>query len=94
MRESPSVEIMDQQRKRGAEVAYSDPRIPVFSKMRRYRFGLESVALSDETIKHFDCTLLATNHDGFDYLMIAEQAKTLVDSRGVYRKGKSNIFPA
>ena len=93
-RESPSVEIMQLLKDRGAEVAYSDPYIPVFPTMRRYHFDLQSVELTPESIQSFDCLLISTNHDDFDYDLIAEQATSVVDARGVYRKKQANIFPA
>lgn len=37
MRESPSVEIMELLRARGAEISYSDPYVPVFPKMREHK---------------------------------------------------------
>src|SRR5690606_22425382 len=43
MRESPSVQLMELLRAKGAEVAYSDPHVPVFPKMRAHQFDLKSV---------------------------------------------------
>ena len=94
MRESPSVEIMEQLQVRGAEISYSDPWVPVFPKMRRYRFELESIEISEESLAGFDCIVIGTNHDDFDYPLIAKHAKTLVDSRGVFREKQDHIFPA
>lgn len=94
MRESPSVEIMDQLQKRGAEISYSDPWVPVFPKMRKYAFDLESIELTGESLAVFDCVVISTNHDGFNYPMIAKYANTLVDSRGVFRERMNHIFPA
>src|SRR5436853_1289936 len=48
MRESPSVELMSLLAARGARVEYSDPHVPVFPRMRKYRFELESVPVSSE----------------------------------------------
>ncbi len=93
MRESPSVEIMEQLRKRGAEVSYSDPWVPGFPKMRKYKFDLTSVELTSESIQEYDCIVIGTNHEVFDYQLIADNAKTLVDSRGVFRKKQDHIFP-
>lgn len=70
MRESPSVELMEKLRGLGADVSYSDPHVPVFPKMRRHKFDLSSVPLDYETIASYDCVLLATDHDKFDYELI------------------------
>jgi len=93
-RESPSVEIMKQLEKRGAEVSYSDPWIPVFPRMRKYQFELQSIELNATSLSGFDCTVIASNHDAFDYAMIAEHSKAVVDSRGVYKEKHAHIFPA
>jgi UDP-N-acetyl-D-glucosamine dehydrogenase len=94
MRESPSVFLMEKLRDLGAEVAYSDPHIPVFPKMRQHSFALSSVALSEKSLKGFDCVLLATDHDKFDYDLIREHASLLVDCRGKFCDGASHIVKA
>ena len=94
MRESPSVEIMHQLRSRGADINYSDPWVPVFPKMRRYHFNLESVELSEKTLLQFDCVLLATDHDKFDYELIMKHSRLIVDSRGKFRVAQDHVFKA
>ena len=85
MRESPSVFVMEILRDWGAEIAYSDPNVPVFPKMREHSFDLASVELTPESVAEFDAVLLLTDHSAFDYGMIRENAKVLVDTRGKYR---------
>ena len=94
MRESPAVELMSLLAARGARVEYSDPHVPVFPRMRKYRFELESVPVSSETLSQYDAVLIATNHDAFDYDMIREHARLVVDTRGVYRESAPNIVRA
>jgi UDP-N-acetyl-D-glucosamine dehydrogenase len=94
MRESPSVELMEILRDKGALVAYSDPHVPVFPAMREHRFDLASVALSAESIAAFDVVLLATSHSAFDYALIQEHAQLIVDTRGVYLEPLSNVVKA
>ncbi|WP_282129824.1 UDP binding domain-containing protein [Roseobacter litoralis] len=84
MRARPSVFVMELLRDWGAEGAYSDPYVPVFPKMRGHYFDLCSVALTPETVAEFDAVIVLTNHHGFDYEMIAQNAQILVDTRGVY----------
>lgn len=94
MRESPSVELMEQLREKGAIIAYSDPHVPVFPKMREHSFNLSSVGLIAESIASYDCVLLATDHDIFDYDQIKQYAKLIVDTRGVYLQPADNIVKA
>ena len=94
MRESPAVAIMEILRTRGAEVSYSDPHVPVFPKMREHNFELTSVVLDPKSIASYDAVVLTTNHDLFNYQEIAGHARLVIDSRGVYRTGGTNIVKA
>lgn len=84
MRESPSVVIMEKLKDLGANLDYSDPHIPAFPPMKEHAFNLTSVALTADSLSQYDCVLLATDHDGFDYEMIKEHAKLIIDCRGRY----------
>jgi UDP-N-acetyl-D-glucosamine dehydrogenase len=94
MRESPSVILMEKLRERGAEVSYSDPHIPVFPKLREHNFELSSVALDPAKLAQFDCVVLATDHDRFDYAMIKANARLIVDSRGKFLEAADNVVKA
>ena len=94
MRESPAVEVMELLRAAGAEVAYSDPHVPVFPKMREHHFDLASVALTPQTVASYDAVVLTTDHAKFDYEMVRTHAQVIIDSRGVYRTAADNIVKA
>ncbi|NMY95203.1 UDP-N-acetyl-D-glucosamine 6-dehydrogenase [Pseudomonas proteolytica] len=94
MRESPSVEIMEIIERKGCVVAYSDPHVPVFPKMREHKFELSSEQLTAESIASFDAVILATDHDLFNYELIREHAALIVDSRGKYRLAEKHIIKA
>lgn len=94
MRESPSVMLMEKLRDLGAGVTYSDPHIPTFPKMREHHFDLSSVLLTHATLSSYDCVLLATDHDKFDYELIKVSAKLIVDSRGRYFASANHIVKA
>jgi UDP-N-acetyl-D-glucosamine dehydrogenase len=94
MRESPSVMLMAKLIKKGAIVEYSDPYLPVFPKMRAYSFDRRTVELTEQTVGSFDCVLIATDHDDFDYDMIQRHARLIVDTRGVYRGKYANVVNA
>ena len=85
MRESPSVFVMELLRDWGAHVAYSDPNVPVFPKMRQHAFDLASVDLTAESLASYDAVILLTDHSDFDYEMIRANARLLVDTRGKFR---------
>jgi UDP-N-acetyl-D-glucosamine dehydrogenase len=94
MRESPSVELMERLRAKGAMVAYSDPHVPVFPQMREHRFELASVALTPESIASYDALLLATSHSAFDYELLRQHARLIIDTRGVYPERWPNVVKA
>ncbi|MEL6510363.1 MAG: nucleotide sugar dehydrogenase [Pseudomonadota bacterium] len=91
MRESPSVFVMELLRDWGADVAYSDPNVPVFPEMREHDFDLSSVDLTPESLASYDAVILLTDHSDFDYEMIRDHAKIVVDTRGKFRDGGDHI---
>lgn len=94
MRESPSVEIMELIEAKGGLVGYSDPHVPVFPKMREHHFELSSEPLTESNIASFDAVILATDHDKFDYSLIKQHARLIIDSRGKYREPAPHIIKA
>ena len=90
VRESPSFELISQLEKLGAQVDYHDPHVPQTHPMRHYP-GLNKTAidLTDQSLASYDCVLIATHHDAYDWDHIAQHAKLIVDTRGVMRKVKS-----
>ena len=94
MRESPSVELMEILRDKGAHVDYSDPHVPIFPRMREHHFELSSVPLTPDSLASYDLVLLATSHSAFDYKMIRDHANLIVDTRGVYLEYLPHIVRA
>lgn len=94
LRESPSLELLELMNEKGAKVDYSDPYFPTIPKLRKYSFSQSSVNLTDEVIKGYDCVLLATDHDDFDYKMILQNAQLIVDTRGVFLEKSDNVVKA
>jgi UDP-N-acetyl-D-glucosamine dehydrogenase len=94
MRESPSVELMEILRDKGAVVDYTDPHVPVFPRMREHHFDLKSVELTPQRIASYDVVLLATAHSAFDYDLVRQYASLIVDTRGVYLTALPNVVKA
>lgn len=94
VRESPSFVLLEKIEKMGGIVSYSDPHVSKFPKMRKYKGELSSVDLNSETLQNFDCVILSTNHDRFDYELIKEKSNLIIDTRGVYEVDGKNIFRA
>lgn len=75
---------MERCRRRGllSLIVTRNPHVPVFPKMREHYFDLKSFEITPENIKGYDCVLVGTHHDAFDFAMIREHATLIVDTRG------------
>src|SRR5439155_19668047 len=82
-RESPSYVLMDLLQRRGAEVSYYDPYIPIIKPTREHLqlAGTKSVEWNRATIESFDVVLIATNHTCVNYQDLADWAHCIVDTR-------------
>ncbi len=90
IRESPALELFELLSRRGADVAYHDPFVPVVPQTREYGHlaGRASVDLTPDAVASFDVVLVITDHDAVDYENLAENARLIVDTRNVFaRKG-------
>ena len=61
---------------------YSDPFFPSFPPMRMHTFTLQSVGITAAALASFYFVVLATDHDAFDYELIAAHSPLLIDTRG------------
>lgn len=86
LRKSPSIDIIDCLHKRNTEVSYFDPLIPY---LKLNHINLRSIELSKDSLRKFDCVVIATDHSEIDYRFILMNSKLIFDSRNVY-KGKKN----
>jgi len=82
-RESPSYALMDLLNKRGAEVQYYDPYVPMIKPTREHSHfaGKQSVEWNRTTISGFDLVLIATNHSCVNYEELGDWAQCIVDTR-------------
>ena len=94
MRESPTIKLIEILITKGAKVSYADPFIPIYKDNHNPNIQLQGIELTPEAIKEYDLLLIATNHDDFDYHMIQQNAKVIVDTRGVYLDKKVNVVKA
>jgi UDP-N-acetyl-D-glucosamine dehydrogenase len=93
IRESPSLDVMNVLRARGADVAFSDPHVPQLAA--RHWGGerdLASVPITADTLAHFDCVAVLTDHSAFDYDLIATGADLVVDARNAVSARAPHVF--
>src|SRR5262249_1017911 len=86
VRESPSFELIEKLEHLGAEVDYHDPHVPKTHKMRRHDLQMTSIQLTPANLGKFDCVLVATHHAAYDWQMIADHCKLIVDTRNALRQ--------
>ena len=97
LRESPSCELIELLLERGAKVEYNDPHIPTAPKVRKHDLQMSSVDLTPASLASYDCVLISTNHKAYDYQMIGEHSKLIVDSRNAmdaYQGDRGHIVKA
>jgi len=80
-RESPSLKLVELLSLKGAQVDYNDPYLPRTKKTRMYDFKKCSVPLSKETLRKYDCVVIATDHSCYDYEFISRNSSLIVDTR-------------
>jgi UDP-N-acetyl-D-glucosamine dehydrogenase len=83
VRESPGIEVIEKLRALGANVDYNDPHVPHTRKMRQHDLKLASVSLRPESLWKYDSVIIITNHSAYDWQLIAENARLIVDTRKV-----------
>jgi UDP-N-acetyl-D-glucosamine dehydrogenase len=97
VRESPSLELIELLKKKGAKVDYNDPYIPKTHKQRDYDLKMKSKPISAAMLKSYDAVLIATDHSDYDYKFIVNNAKLVVDTRNAtnnVKRGRSKIVKA
>ncbi|MDA1106223.1 MAG: nucleotide sugar dehydrogenase [Planctomycetota bacterium] len=84
-RETPAAEIIEFLIERGARVAYHDPHIPRFPRMRNHDIVLQSEPLTHERLAAADAVVIVTDHDAVDYAAVVRHARLVVDTRNAVR---------
>ena len=86
VRESPSFELIERLTDLGATVDYNDPHVPATHPMRKYGdLGLRSVPLTPDALAGYDAVLVATHHAAYDWQLVADHARLIVDTRNALR---------
>jgi UDP-N-acetyl-D-glucosamine dehydrogenase len=91
LRESPALDVMATLTARQAQVCYHDPYVPT---LRLNGGTLLCMPLSLETLEEADCVVVITNHSVFDWEMIAQHARLIVDTRNALdgvRNGQARV---
>lgn len=83
VRESPALDIIHLLENKGAHVTYHDPHVPsIVVEETKY----VSVVDFDTSLRESDCTIIVTDHTGYDWVHIHATATCVVDTRWTTRK--------
>ncbi len=96
-RESPALPIIELLQKKGANVLYHDPFIPILPRFRKYYFKLKSSPLTTKLLRRIDAAVVVTEHSHLDYGWVVKHAPLTVDTRNVTKgmtRWKSKIVRA
>ena len=97
VRESPSLELIELLKHRGAKVDYNDPHVPRTHKMREYDLKMTSKKIAPAMLKGYDAVIISTDHSAYDYAAIVRHAKLVIDTRNACKnvtKGREKIVKA
>ena len=89
IRESPALDIIMYLQKRGANVYFHDPHCPTIindGHVDIQNLPMNSVPLTDDFVKKMDLVAIITDHSSIDYNIISNNAKIIIDTRGVFKK--------
>lgn len=83
LRESAALAIIDKLLQSGAKVSYFDPYV---KELQIGETILHSTPLTTRNIKHFDCTLILTDHSSIPYELVVSHSTIVIDTRNVTAK--------
>jgi UDP-N-acetyl-D-glucosamine dehydrogenase len=97
LRESPALEIIDMLQRKGAMVTHHDTfcaEIRHDGQTPIRNLPMHSVDLTAEMLAEMDLVLVVTDHTAVDYQLVADNARLVVDTRGVMRnvRGRARII--
>ncbi len=93
IRESPSLRLMELIEARGATTDFHDPYVAQINNTREHptlNFR-QGVAWDLEKFAGYDAVLIATDHDGIDYVALAAAARLVVDTRNACERAGASM---
>ena len=86
IRESPSLKILELLKKFKVKLYFNDPYFNKdFNKVKFFKMDYKK-------LKNFDCVVLLTDHDVYEYEKILSNSNLIFDTRGKFKKNKKIVI--
>ena len=85
IRESPAIAVMEKFLKKGAVLDYNDPYVDTLTLDSMGRKEFKNVPIDGPSLHKYDCVVITTNHKGYDYQEIVDNAPLVIDTRNATR---------
>jgi UDP-N-acetyl-D-glucosamine dehydrogenase len=93
IRESPALDLLALLRERGAELAYTDPHVPLLpGRLWTGGTDLVNVDIASLAPEAYDCVVVITEHSAFDYAQLQRIGKTVVDTRNAIKDPAPHVY--
>ena len=89
IRESAAIKILQALSKKNFTVDCSDPHVDTNDRLIKKLLGKANNVKIDKNIKDYDCVVLITDHDAFNYKLICKYSKILIDTRNKINRSKN-----
>jgi len=80
LRESPAIDVLTLLRRAGANVSYADPHVP--GPVELEGGSLSALEMSGDVLSGQDLVVITTAHAAFDWTLIREKSRAVLDTRG------------
>jgi len=92
MRESPSIPIIKDLKRRNHKISYSDRYIKKIPQIKNFDIKLSNIKITKNSLSKFDCVLILADHDYYDYKKILKYSKIIFDTRFVFKKRYKKVL--
>ena len=86
-RESPALDIIQLLKNRSAIVEYNDPHVPT---IELFNENLNSKSIEANVLSEYDCTVITTNHNIYDWNKIVQNSQLIIDTRNATKNINSD----
>ena len=90
LRESPSIDIINLLKREGVTIYYNDPYLSEETHEELSKIDIQKVQINND-LEKYDCVILITDHDSYDYNFIKEKSRLIIDTRGKFSETESIV---